>query len=118
MLRKQAQGCAFFVSQVCYDLDHVRNVLSDYAYACRDQGLQPRPTVLTLAPCGPTTTLEFMAWLGIEVPAWLRTEIPRSRDPLAVSRPVPHQRPHVDRLLPAARLAVRNQRGKPHQPQG
>ena len=85
MMRKQAQGCTFFVSQVCYDLDHIRNVLSDYAYACRDRGIGPRPTVLTLAPCGSTTTLEFMAWLGIDVPAWIRTEIARSRDPLAVS---------------------------------
>lgn len=85
MLRKQAGGCDFFVSQVCYDLDHVRDLLSDYVYACRDQGLAPRPTVLTLAPCGSAKTLEFMGWLGIDVPRWLRTEIARSEDPLSVS---------------------------------
>lgn len=85
MLRKQAHGCDFFVSQVCYDLDHIRNVLSDYAYTCWDRGLNPRPAMLTLAPCGSTTTLAFMAWLGIDVPRWLRTEIARSRDPLAES---------------------------------
>ena len=72
-------------------------MLSDYAYACRDRGLDPRPTVLTLAPCGSTTTLEFMAWLGIEVPAWLRTEIARSRDPLAVS---------YDQCLTNARMLI------------
>lgn len=85
MQQKQDSGCDFFVSQVCYDLDHVRNLLSDYAYACRDQGIAPRPTVLTLAPCGSAKTLEFMAWLGIDVPAWLRTEISRSEDPLSES---------------------------------
>lgn len=85
MLRKQGAGCEFFVSQVCYDLDQTRNLLSDYAYACRDQGLEPRPVVLTLAPCGSVKTLEFMSWLGIAVPDWLRTEIARSDDPLAVS---------------------------------
>ena len=85
MLRKQAEGCEFFVSQVCYDLDHTRNLLSDYAYSCRDQGLDPRPVVLTLAPCGSVKTLEFMSWLGIEVPGWLRTEIARSGDPLTAS---------------------------------
>ena len=57
MLRKQVQGCRFFVSQVCYDLDHVRNLLSDYAYTCRDEGIDPCPTVLTLAPCGSATGL-------------------------------------------------------------
>lgn len=85
MLRKQDAGCEFFVSQVCYDLDHTRNLLSDYAYGCRDRGEEPRPVVLTLAPCGSTRTLEFMAWLGIDVPDWLRTEIDRSDDPLSVS---------------------------------
>jgi hypothetical protein len=85
MLRKQVQGCRFFVSQVCYDLDHIRNVLSDYAYTCRDEGIDPCPTVLTLAPCGSGTTLDFMSWLGIDVPRWLRTEIVRSADPLAAS---------------------------------
>ena len=85
MLRKQDAGCEFFVSQVCYDLDHARNLLSDYAYGCWDQGLDPRPVVLTLAPCGSVKTLEFMSWLGIEVPGWLRTEIIRSGDPLTAS---------------------------------
>jgi len=85
MLRKQAAGCEFFVSQVCYDLDHTRNLLSDYAYGCRDQGLDPRPVVLTLAPCGSVKTLEFMSWLGIDVPGWLRTEITRAGDPLTAS---------------------------------
>jgi hypothetical protein len=85
MLRKQDAGCEFFVSQICYDLNHTRNLLSDYAYGCRDQGLDPRPVVLTLAPCGSEKTLEFMSWLGIDVPGWLRTEITRSGDPLTVS---------------------------------
>ena len=85
MLSKQDAGCEFFVSQVCYDLDHTRNLLSDYTYGCRDQGLDPRPVVLTLAPCGSMKTLEFMSWLGIDVPGWLRTEITRSGDPLTAS---------------------------------
>jgi Methylenetetrahydrofolate reductase len=85
MLRKQDAGCEFFVSQVCYDLDHTRNLLSDYAYTCRDRGLDPRPVVLTLAPCGSVKTLEFMSWLGIDVPGWLRTEVTRSGDPLTAS---------------------------------
>ena len=41
MLRKQDAGCEFFVSQVCYDLDHTRNLLSDYTHGCRDRGPGP-----------------------------------------------------------------------------
>ncbi len=85
MLSKQDDGCAFFVSQVCYDTDHIRDLLSDYAYTCRDEGVAARPVILTLAPCGSTKTLEFMSWLGIDVPRWLRTEITRSQDPLTES---------------------------------
>jgi hypothetical protein len=84
MLRKQDAGCEFFVSQVCYDLDGTRNLLSDYTHICRDQGLEPQPVVLTLAPCGSAKTLEFMTWLGIDVPRWLRAEITRG-DPLPAS---------------------------------
>ena len=85
MLSKQDEGCDFFVSQVCYDLDHTRDLLSDYVYLCRDQGIDPRPVILTLAPCGSMKTLEFMSWLGIDVPRWLHTELSRSHDPLAES---------------------------------
>lgn len=84
MLRKQDAGCEFFVSQVCYDLDHTRDLLSDYTLGCRERGLAPQPVVLTLAPCGSAKTLEFMTWLGIEVPRWLRGEI-TSGDPLSAS---------------------------------
>ena len=85
MLGKQQDGCDFFVSQVCYDLDHTRDLLSDYFYLCRDEGVAPRPVILTLAPCGSMKTLEFMSWLGIDVPRWLRTELSRSHDPLTDS---------------------------------
>jgi len=82
MLAKQEQGCSFFVSQVFYDLDHTRNLLSDYAYTCRDRGITPQPVVLTTSPCGSAKTLEFMTWLGIEVPRWLQNAIRHSDDPL------------------------------------
>jgi hypothetical protein len=85
MVSKQSDGCEFFVSQICYDLDHSRDLLSDYVYLCRDAGLTPRPVILTLAPCGSMKTLEFMSWLGIDVPRWLQTELTRSHDPLAES---------------------------------
>ena len=44
-------------------------------------GSRTAATVLTLAPCGSMTTLEFMSWLGIDIPRWLRTQIVRSGRP-------------------------------------
>jgi hypothetical protein len=85
MLGKQDAGCTFFVSQICYDLDHTRDLLSDYSYTCRDRGITPVPVVLTLAPCGSAKTLDFMTWLGIDIPRWVRNEILFSDNPLQES---------------------------------
>lgn len=85
MLAKQQAGCAFFVSQVIYDIDGTRSVLSDYLYACRERGIEPRPVIFTLAVCGSLKTLAFLQWLGVQVPRWLQNELAYADDPLPVS---------------------------------
>ena len=85
MLAKQEAGCAFFVSQVIYDVDGTLSVLSDYFYACADRGLAPRPVIFTLAVCGSVKTLAFLEWLGVRVPRWLQNELTYADDPLPVS---------------------------------
>jgi hypothetical protein len=85
LLAKQEAGCAFFVSQVIYDVDGTLSVLSDYFYACADRGLAPRPVILTLAVCGSVKTLAFLQWLGVRVPRWLQNELTYADDPLPVS---------------------------------
>jgi hypothetical protein len=84
MLAKQDAGCTFFVSQVIYDVDSTRSVLSDYFYACVERGVAPRPVVFTLAVCGSTKTLAFLQWLGVRVPRWLQNDLTYADDPLAV----------------------------------
>lgn len=85
MLAKQEAGCSFFVSQVIYDVDNTRSVLSDYHYGCRERGERPVPVVFTLAMCGSLKTLEFLQWLGVQVPRWLQNELSYADDPLPVS---------------------------------
>ena len=34
-------GCSYFVTQVVYDVNAAKNLVSDYAYECRDRGLDP-----------------------------------------------------------------------------
>jgi len=85
MLTKQERGCTFFISQVIYDLNETKNLVSDYFYACLDRGQAPRPIIFTLSLCGSAKTLEFLKWLGVDVPGWLETELRRSDDPLADS---------------------------------
>lgn len=85
MFDKIDNGCSFFVTQCVYNLDNAKNVLSDYYYACRDKQQLPVPVVFTLTPCGSLKTLDFMKWLGIEIPVWLNNELKHSEDILAKS---------------------------------
>jgi hypothetical protein len=85
ILVKQDRGCDFFVSQVVYDVDAAKNLLSDYAYTCAERGLVPRPVILTLSVCGSLKTLAFLRWLGVSVPRWLENELRHASDPLAES---------------------------------
>lgn len=51
LIAKQEAGCSYFVSQVVYDGNAAKNLVSDYAYECRDRGLDPVPIVFTFSAC-------------------------------------------------------------------
>jgi hypothetical protein len=82
---KQARGCAFFISQVIYNTDATKSMISDYFYTCRDRGLRPCPVLFTLSVCGSLKTLAFLKWLGVDVPRWLENELLNAADTLAES---------------------------------
>lgn len=79
---KQAQGCAFFVTQVVYDVDATKSLVSDYVHTCREQGLTLRPILFTLSVCGSAKTLAFLKWLGVGIPRWLENALLHAPDPL------------------------------------
>ena len=82
---KQAYGCSFFISQIFYNIDYTKSLLSDYYYHCKSTDKRMVPIILTVSACGSVKTLEFMKWLGINIPRWLENEIIHSLDPLAES---------------------------------
>lgn len=85
ILGKVNQGCHFFVSQCVYSLNDTKNLLSDYYYSTVDDNRTLSPIIFTLAPCGSLKTLQFMEWLGIEVPKWLYNDLKHSKDILSAS---------------------------------
>lgn len=85
LLRKQAAGCSFFVTQVVYDVNAAKNLVSDYRYECLAQGVTPAPIVFTFSVCGSTKTLEFLRWLGVDVPRWIENELVHADDTLEAS---------------------------------
>src|SRR6478736_3196789 len=65
LLAKQDAGCRFFVTQVVYDVNAAKNLVSDYHYACAARGTIAAPIAFTFTVCGSMRTLEFLRWLGV-----------------------------------------------------
>ncbi|GLX19479.1 methylenetetrahydrofolate reductase [Streptomyces lavendulae] len=85
LLAKQEAGCAYFISQVVYNADAVKSMVSDYYYACRERQLEPKPVVFTLSVCGSVKTLTFLKWLGVDIPRWLENSLRHADDTLVES---------------------------------
>lgn len=86
LIAKQEAGCRFFVTQVVYDLNAAKNLVSDYRYECTSRGLAPVPIVFTFSVCGSMKTLDFLRWLGVDVPRWIENDLRHAADPLDASR--------------------------------
>jgi hypothetical protein len=85
LLTKQEAGCRFFVSQVVYDINAAKNLVSDYHYECQARGTSPVPLVFTFSAVGSMKTLEFLRWLGVDVPRWIANDLAHAADPLEAS---------------------------------
>ncbi|GAB4004102.1 methylenetetrahydrofolate reductase [Nocardioides ultimimeridianus] len=85
LIAKQDAGCSFFVTQVVYDVNAAKDLVSDYRYECEARGLAPVPIVFTFSVCGSTKTLEFLQWLGVDVPRWIENDLRHADDTLQAS---------------------------------
>jgi hypothetical protein len=85
LLAKQDAGCRFFVTQVVYDINAAKNLVSDYHYECQRRGMPQAPIVFTFSVCGSMKTLEFLRWLGVDVPRWIENDLKHAADPLTAS---------------------------------
>ena len=80
-----APGRSDFVTQVVYDLNAAKNLISDYHYECLRRDVPAAPLVFTFSVCGSTKTLEFLRWLGVDVPRWIENDLRHAADPLEAS---------------------------------
>ena len=85
LLAKQEAGCRFFVTQVVYDVNAAKNLVSDYFYECSARGRPLVPIVFTFSVCGSMRTLEFLKWLGVDVPRWIENDLKHAADTLEAS---------------------------------
>ena len=93
LLAKQDAGCCFFVTQVVYDINAAKNLLSDYHYECRARGVAQAPLVFTFSVCGSMKTLDFLRWLGVDVPRWIENDLKTRPTPSKPPTSKPLRRP-------------------------
>ncbi len=82
---KQNDSCEYFITQCVYNLEAAKIFLTDYARYARENNYEMVPIIFTLTPCGSSKTLDFMKWLGINIPNYLEEDLKESRDILADS---------------------------------
>jgi 5,10-methylenetetrahydrofolate reductase len=85
LLTKQGAGSTFFVTQVVYDVNAAKNLISDYHYECLARAIAPVPVVFTFSVCGSLKTLDFLRWLGVDVPRWIENDLTHAADTLDAS---------------------------------
>ena len=119
LLSKQAAGCSFFVTQIVYDVNAAKDLVSDYHYACAARNVKPAPIVFTFSVCGSVKTLEFVQWLGVDVPRWIENDLRHADDTLRrVLRASRRYGRRADLVLQARRCSIWAQRRERLDPPG
>ena len=77
---KIQNGCEYFITQAVYNLEASKQFLKDYVEKMNDANIDVVPIIFTLTPCGSLKTLEFMKWLGINIPEFLEEKLTHSGD--------------------------------------
>lgn len=80
VISKTNQGCEYFITQCVYDLEAAKIFLTDYSKSLKESGEKSVPIIFTLTPCGSAKTLDFMKWLGINIPNYLEEDLKESGD--------------------------------------
>ncbi len=85
LIEKSRWGMHFFTSQVVYQPQATIKLLQDYARQCQELNLSPVRIILTFAPCGHPKTLQFLKWLGVNIPPQTEREILSAQFPVQKS---------------------------------
>jgi len=68
LLRKGSNGIEFFTTQVLYDSGKIKKMLKYYDEICKKNRVLPRRILLSFAPVSSKKNIDFLKWLGVEIP--------------------------------------------------
>ncbi|MFZ0699839.1 MAG: hypothetical protein WAN74_06615 [Thermoplasmata archaeon] len=75
MLAKTRAGASFFTTQILFDVEAAGRMITEYDRLCREAKLTPAAVLLSVAPLGDDSDVEFARWLGADVPEAAKREI-------------------------------------------
>ena len=75
ILDKASRGVSYFISQCVFNVDYAKQLTADLCDTCKKGNIKVPTIIFTLTACGSAKTLDFMKWLGIDVPDGLREEL-------------------------------------------
>ena len=68
LIRKSEHGSEFFTTQVLYDAENINKMINNYQSRCNELDTFPRRILLSFAPVSSQRNIEFLKWLGVEIP--------------------------------------------------
>lgn len=80
MLSKSRVGASFFTTQILFDAAQVLEMIRRYDLLCRQAAIPPGTVVLSFAPLADEQDLEFIRWLGADIPPAAEEELLEADD--------------------------------------
>lgn len=68
MLTKTRTGASFFTTQILFEPESIADLLYEYGRLCWAYQVAPASVLLSVAPVADEDDLEFVRWLGAEIP--------------------------------------------------
>ena len=84
LLRKGSNGIEFFTSQVLYDSQKTKKMLKYYHNICKKNNVLPRRILLSFAPVSSQENINFLKWLGVEIPSETEKRLKQNEQKMAV----------------------------------
>ncbi|MBT7516101.1 MAG: hypothetical protein HN655_09595 [Candidatus Marinimicrobia bacterium] len=68
LIIKSKHGSEFFTTQVLYDSKNIIKMIDHYQERCNELNTFPRRLLLSFAPVSSQKNIDFLKWLGVEIP--------------------------------------------------
>ncbi len=79
LLKKGSNGIEFFTTQVLYDGKKIKKMLKYYDDVCKENNVLPRRILLSFAPVSSKKNIDFLKWLGVEIPSQTEKRLTNKR---------------------------------------